>query len=422
MNAVVGYHEEEMSYAVDFGRDREPIKKRSRHPDYRRKGTGPARVNGIHCRRSKRWTWGSGRGARMLNLRAFASCLALAMASITAAAMGGVLDSTVFVTINDTGNAGNTTSGTSGPSSPSGLGAVSSIYRLANKETTNAQYVDFLNAVDANGTNPRGVYNTSMASGNGGIAFNSGAAAGAKYSVRSGAPAGAPGGTTFANMPVNYVSWFSAARFMNWLNAGQISGTAATVAMDGSLPTAAYVVGSATSGNIVARTANPQYYLPSYDEWYKAAFYRPTGSLYTLYQTNTNSAPTATVSNFTLANSGNFGGATTSPIQVGSYTNSMSAYGLYDMLGNVTEMTDGSVGGLYRAMGGGYSAAAASWNATAAAITKDGGFTNVSYGFRVAAVPEPGTIALAGVGIAGLFGLDWMKRRKKRQVAARHEA
>jgi len=27
------------------------------------------------------------------------------------------------------------------------------------------------------------------------------------------------------------------------------------------------------------------------------------------------------------------------------------------------------------------------------------------------------TIALAGVGIAGLAGLDWMKRRKKKPVA-----
>jgi hypothetical protein len=38
-------------------------------------------------------------------------------------------------------------------------------------------------------------------------------------------------------------------------------------------------------------------------------------------------------------------------------------------------------------------------------------------GFRVAAVPEPATIALASVGIGALAGLDWMKRRKKKALA-----
>lgn len=41
MSAVVGTYREDMdmSYAVDFGRDREPSQKRSRFPEYRRKGS-----------------------------------------------------------------------------------------------------------------------------------------------------------------------------------------------------------------------------------------------------------------------------------------------------------------------------------------------------------------------------------------------
>jgi hypothetical protein len=39
---------------------------------------------------------------------------------------------------------------------------------------------------------------------------------------------------------------------------------------------------------------------------------------------------------------------------------------------------------------------------------------NDSVGFRVAAaVPEPGTIALAATGMVGMFGAGWLKRRKR---------
>lgn len=419
MNATVKYHDEEMSYAVDFGRDRDTIQKRSRHPDYRRKGSAPARVNGMHCRRNKRWTWGSGRGARVLNMRAFAGCLAVAVASLAATATAVTID---YRTIGNAGNAGNTVTGTAGPSSPSGLGAVSAVFRLASRETTNAEYAEFLNAVDPNGTNPRGVYSGLMTSNaNGGIDFSSGATAGSKYSVKAGGPTGAPVGTSFGSMPVNFVTWFSAARFVNWLNNGQPSGTAATASME----VGAYTLNSATSGNLVARNVGAQVFLPSVNEWYKAGFHAGSNSTYTLYPTNSNADPTATISNFTLANAANYNNATTRPLNVGSYVNTTSAYGLFDMFGNVAEMTDNS--GLtastsYQAMGGAYSGAASLWNSKSAAVNQLGTAGAANFGFRVAAVPEPGTIALAGLGIASLFGLDWMKRRKKRQVESREIA
>ena len=64
-------------------------------------------------------------------------------------------------------------------------------------------------------------------------------------------------------------------------------------------------------------------------------------------------------------------------------------------------------------------ASAGSWNATAAGIFRSSTTATGQVGFRVAAVPEPATIALASVGIASLAGLDWMKRRKKKATAAR---
>lgn len=396
----IDHDEMDVSYAVDFGRDREPTQKRSRHPEYRRKGSAPARVGGMHCRRNKRWTWGSGRGARMQNMRAFAGCLAFTVASLAANAFG------VPISYNFVGNPGNTGNAAS---NPAGRGAVSDVFKMATTETTNAQYVAFLNSVDPNGTNPNLIYSASMGSNvNGGILRNTGAAVGSRYSVKTGAPAGAPAGTSYGSMPVNFVTWFSAARFVNWLHNGA-TGTS-------SMETGAYTLSNRTTGAIVARNPGARVFLPSANEWYKAAFYN--GSSYTTYATNSNSAPTATVTNRNGANTGNFNSVTVMPVNVGSYVNSASAYGMYDMFGNVGEMTDtAGTGSNFVSVGGGYGALATAWNATAAQSFRLSDAANVSNGFRVAAVPEPGTIALAGVGIAGLAGMDWMKRRKQRRVA-----
>ena len=400
MSAGMGIYRDELdvSYAVDFGRDREPTQKRSRHPEYRRKGSAPARVNGLHCRRNKRWTWGSGRGARMQNMRAFAGCLAFAVASLAVNAFGVTID---YRTIANPGNSANT----------NGWGAVTDVFKMAATETTNAQYAAFLNSVDAAGNNPNSIYSASMgSSSNGGITFNGGAASGAKYSPKAG----------FESRPVTFVTWFSAARFANWLNNGA-TGTSST-------ETGAYTLNNATSGPIVARNAGAQVFLPSRDEWYKAGFYN--GTTYTTWATNSGTTPTATVTNVSLANAANYGGSATptvGPLAVGSYTNTTSAYGLYDMIGNVTEMTDTINTGntsQYQQFSGNWTISSANitqWNATASARFALGTNNGGALGFRVAAVPEPGTIALAGVGIAGLAGLDWMKRRKKR-LAARQTA
>jgi formylglycine-generating enzyme required for sulfatase activity len=410
MSAAVENYRDEMSvsYAVDFDRDREPTQKRSRFPDYRRKGSAPARVSGMHCRRNKRWTWGSGRGARTLNARAFASSMAFALVSLAATAFGVTID---YTTVGNPGNSANT----------NGWGAVSNVFEIAKTETSNSQYAEFLNAVDATGSNPNGVYNASMGSDAlGGISFNSGAPNGSKYSLKAGAPAGAPGGTSYAQMPVLFTTWFSAARFANWLENGQQTSSA-------SMETGAYTLDNQTSGAIVARNPGAVNVLPSRDEWYKAGFF--DGSSYTDYPTNSNTAPTNTVTNVTLANAANYGFTSTptvSPISVGSYVNTTSAYGAFDMFGNATEYTDtagtGADAGRPQMFSGSWATLttqASLWNSTASGIFRNSTTATGQVGFRVAAVPEPATIALASVGIASLAGLDWMKRRKKKASAAR---
>jgi len=412
MSAVVDMYRDDVnaSYAVDFGRDREPSQKRSRHPEYRRSGGAPTRVGGMHNRRSKRWTWGSGRGARMLNMRAFASCVAFAVMSLSTVVFGVTIDYTPV------GNPGNAANGATG------WGAVSDVFKISKYETTNTQYTEFLNKVDAAGTNPNGVYNALMGSDvTGGIIFTSTASAGSKYSVKPGAPAGTPAATSYGTMPVLFTSWFSAARFSNWLQNGQVTGTA-------SMETGAYTLNGQTSGAIPARNAGATNYLPSRDEWYKAGFYNGAGATYTMYATNTTSTPTNTITNVTLANVANYGAAATptiSPINVDAYTNSTSYYGALSMFGNATEYTDtagtGANAGRPQVFSGSWAtvlADAGLWSKTGAAIFRNSNITTSQIGFRVAAaVPEPATIALASVGIGALAGLDWMKRRKKKALA-----
>lgn len=415
--AVETYRDEvDVSYSVDFVRDREPMKKRNRYPDYRRTGSGPSRVGGMHCRRHKRWTWGSGRGARLQNMRAFASCVAIALASLAAPAFGVTFD---FKTIGNPGNAGNAAN--------ANLGAVSSIFQMSSRETLNSQYVEFLNSVDPTGANPNGIYDGNMTSQTtGGINFNSGAPNGSKYTVKPGAPAGSTPGNSYANMPVNWLTWFSAARFVNWVNNG------ATPAS--STETGAYTLSGATSGPIPARNPGATYFLPSVNEWYKAGFHNAaagTAGTYYTWPTTNNSTPVNTTSIAVMTgtagvNAANYGGAATpsvSPLGGGSYYQTTSSYGLFDMLGNVTEFTDSQAGSTTpNIMGGNFlitTANIGNWNANAALRTASSSLVSQGNGFRIAAVPEPATIALAGIGITTLAGLEWMKRRKKKQALAR---
>jgi hypothetical protein len=102
-----------------------------------------------------------------------------------------------WVTVGDPGNTADTTG------DPNPAGAVTDSFRIMKYEWTNSQYVDFLNAVDPSGTNPNGIYNTSMGSNaRGGISFDTNASTGSKYAPR----------TNMGDKPVNYVSWFDAAR------------------------------------------------------------------------------------------------------------------------------------------------------------------------------------------------------------------
>lgn len=176
-----------------------------------------------------------------------------------------------WLTVGDPGNVDDST----------GYGGVAEAFRIMEFEWTNAQYVDFLNAVDPDGTNPNAVYNPSMQSNaRGGINFTSGAASGSKYAVK----------TNMGDKPVIYVSWFDAARVANWLHNGQGAG---------STETGAYSLDTAPANTAPAVNPGALYFLPTEDQWYKAAYYKggSTNAGYWSYATQSDTAPSEATAN-----------------------------------------------------------------------------------------------------------------------------
>lgn len=283
-----------------------------------------------------------------------------------------------YVTVGNAGNAADT----------AGYGAVVYEYRIARNETIIGQYCEFLNAVAT--SDPYGLYSTNMASQTSiaGIS-RSGTAGSYTYSVIGNS----------ANKPITYVSWFDAARFCNWLHNGQGSG---------STETGAYTLNGAMSG---IYTVNPgaQTWIPTENEWYKAAYYDAskggTGG-YWLYPTQSN---TMTTNDIGVAGAANYyatkgyavytgsGAGTWGITDVGAYgANSDSFYETNDQGGNVWEWNDAVVSGSSRGLRGG------SWFYVFGELALESSssssntpvFENSGVGFRVASVPEPSAMVL----------------------------
>ncbi len=266
------------------------------------------------------------------------------------------------------GNAGNAADST-------GYGGVSDVYQISTYEVTAGQYTEFLNAVAD--TDSHGLYNTSMWSiGSGCKIQQSGSSGSYSYSVAS----------DYANRPVNYVSWYDTLRFSNWLHNGQGAGDTEDGAYDMLL------------GSSVVRKAGAQVWLPSEDEWYKAAYHKNDGVTgnYFDYPTSSNNIST------TMANYDNSVAHTT---DVGSYSYD-SSYGTFDQGGNVWEWNESLIFGEKRGIRGGSFSDGGLILGSSARYISYPDIESFGVGFRVASVPEPATLLLLGLGAVLL-------RRKK---------
>lgn len=275
------------------------------------------------------------------------------------------------------GNPGNAPEMT--PNGP--YGSVAYSYSIASTEVTNAQYAEFLNAVAFDDANS--LYSTGMAGSFGGIT-RSGFIGAFTYATVPGRE----------NHPVNFVSFWDAARFANWLQNGQPFGLQnASTTEDG-----AYTLTPAgVAANTVTRNAGVQWAVASADEWYKAAYFQPASlggdvDNYWLYPTSSNTAPTGGQANYVPAGIGN-----TTP--VASYA--ANFHGTYDMAGNVYEWNDSIPAGPFRGpmVGGAYDNIAG-WLTPLNAYVSLPTTEREQVGFRVVLLPEPSfaaALALGGV-------------------------
>jgi hypothetical protein len=184
------------------------------------------------------------------------------------------------------------------------------------------------------------------------------------------------------------VSWFDAARFANWVNNGATAGA--------STETGAYTM---ANGVGVSRNAGATWFLPTENQWYKAAYYDGAAGVYHDYPTRSDTAPNNNIPPNDSGNSANYfaSGFTQNesyPLtSAGAYALSKSPYGTADQGGNVWEWTEttGTTTSLRIRRGGAYDTDASTLNA-ALRDPQSSGIEFEDIGFRLATIATAAAI------------------------------
>jgi formylglycine-generating enzyme required for sulfatase activity len=322
------------------------------------------------------------------------------------------------VTVGDPGNAADIT----------GYGAVSNVFAIGKYEVTIGQYNTFLNGVASVTSDSYivNLWNASMATdlNIAGISRSGSGTLADPYAYSVIGPSGLTpaGASSPGSRPITYVSWFDAARFANWMHNGATNGA--------STETGAYTLNGATTG-INTKNAGATWWIPSEDEWYKAAYYKggATNAGYWVYPTQTDSAPGNVIGGvanqanykngsnynsgvYAVTQSSNFSSTQNYLTDAGAFGNSGGPYGTFDQGGNVWEWNDAVISSDRGRRGGSWSNNVNGGDVQKSSYRNGYGPAGAldEIGFRLATVPEPSTYALLVVTAAGAL---WFTRKRR---------
>ncbi|MBX3425970.1 MAG: SUMF1/EgtB/PvdO family nonheme iron enzyme [Pirellulales bacterium] len=211
------------------------------------------------------------------------------------------------------------------------------------------------------------------------------------------------------DFPAGGISWLDAVRFVNWLNTS--TGNPAAYKLD---PAGNFQLWAPTDPGYDPtnwfRNTQAKYFLPSHDEWYKAAYFDPLLGVYYDYPTGSDTAPLRVAGGTapgTAVYGGSFFAPTPSPIMSAG---GPSPFGTFAQGGNIGELIEteidkvnDSIESARTARGGAYTSGAAEL-VSYTAIGYGPNFQSPNLGFRVASrIPEPSTLSLA-IGLLWLAG------------------
>jgi formylglycine-generating enzyme required for sulfatase activity len=212
------------------------------------------------------------------------------------------------------------------------------------------------------------------------------------------------------NRPATGISWYEAAKFVNYLNTS--TGYHAAYKFSGSTFQLWSSTDAGYNANNLFRNSLAKYVIASSNEWYKAAYGNLDGT-WNNYPTGSDIAPTAVASG-TDANTAVWNGQS-GPADITS-AGGLSSYGTMGQGGNVREWNETAFDGSNnldsenRELRGGSWSNNKSynlWAADRASVTPTS--ETLAVGFRVASVPEPSALSLLAI---GLGGLALVRRRK----------
>jgi formylglycine-generating enzyme required for sulfatase activity len=228
-----------------------------------------------------------------------------------------------------------------------------------------------------------------------------------------------------ANRPATGVSWNEAARYVNWLNTSQDYTPAYKFDFQPGQP------GYSALANITIwqasdpgynsanefRNSQAKYFLPSMDEWYKAAYYDPSANGgvggYWNFPTGSDSAPTA-VSGGTAPGTAVYGQPSAQGPADITNAGGLSPYLVMGMGGNVWEWEETESDLVNNSPSSARGVRGGDWSNNSFLLSASNRFffnpssEDSLFGFRVASIPEPSSAVLLTLATVGL----WQRRKR----------